>query len=458
MPQPREHRDIHDVIDARAVRSVFQPLVELASGRVVGYEALTRGPAGTAWESPLDLFTAARDVGRDLELDWVCQAQAYRAALAADLAPHLTLFVNMEPMAWRFDCPPDLQPVLERANGRLRVVTEMTERAIGADPSALLAATADCRAAGRGVALDDVGAEAHSLALMPFVRPDVVKLDMQLLRRPDDVHTAQVATAVAAYAESTGAVILAEGIEDARQLMAARTMGATVGQGWYFGRPAPLPVAGPNGVTRPAAGAAAPVPFPMGRSASSAGVVGDRRAAATPFSVVAAVRPVGRSTKAALMPISRHLEALAGTGEQPPVLLACFQQRRHFTPATAQRFARIAGHSPLVAALGVGLSEEPVPGVRGAHLAPGDPLQGEWNVIVVGAHHAVALVARDLGDDGPEPERRFDFTVTHDRALVIEAARTLLPWLSPARRSDAELHPDSGAPVVPRDTVILERR
>jgi DICT domain-containing protein len=102
-------------------------------------------------------------------------------------------------------------------------------------------------------------------------------------------------------------------------------------------------------------------------------------------------------------------------------------------PATARRFSRIARHSPLVAALGVGLTDEPVPGVRGADLDAHDPLRGEWNVIVVGPHQAAALVARDLGDTGPERERRFDFAITHDRDLVVAAARSLLRTITPAR-------------------------
>jgi EAL domain-containing protein (putative c-di-GMP-specific phosphodiesterase class I) len=412
--------DLHGIIDRRAVTPVFQPLVDLASGRVLGYEALSRGPAGTPWESPAALFAGARALGREHELDWVCRAQAYRAALAAGLDPALTLFVNMEPTAWRGECPPDLVPVVDEARSRLRVVTEMTERAIAADPSALLAATASCREAGWGVALDDVGAVPMSLALMPFVRPDVVKLDMQLLRAPDDPYTARVVAAVAAYAESSGAVVLAEGIETERQLATARTMGARVGQGWWYGRPAALPAVLPAGEPLPLLPSATPAP------------------GGTPFEIVAARRPVTRTTKTDLMPLSRHFEALAGEGHQPPVLLACFQEGRHFTRATAARFARIARHSPLVAALGVGLSEEPVPGVRGAHLDEHDRLRGEWNVVVVGPHQAVALVARDLGDTGPDAERRFDFAVTHDRDLVVAAAQSLLHWLAPVRTAAVE--------------------
>ncbi len=404
--------DIHDVVDNRAVTSVFQPLVEISSGRVLGYEALSRGPAGTPWESPATLFAAARAAGRDSELDWVCRASAYRAALDAGLEQ--TLFVNMEPTALRTPCPDDLVPVVALAQRRLRVVTEMTERAIASDPSGLLAATARCRAAGWGVALDDVGADPMSLALMPFVHPDVVKLDMHLLHNPRDPHTSQVVAAVGAYAEASGATVLAEGVETPEHELIARTMGATVGQGWRYGRPGPLPA-----VPQPV-GARLPLLTPTSQGSGG-----------TPFEIVSAHRPTVVTTKSALMPMSRHIEALARDSHQPPVLLACFQEARHFTPATVRRFAAMAGRSPLVAALGTDLSDEPAPGVRGAHFGAGDVLRGEWNVLVVGPHQAAGLVARDLGDTGPEPERRFAFAMTYERSLVVAAARSLLHWLAP---------------------------
>jgi EAL domain-containing protein (putative c-di-GMP-specific phosphodiesterase class I) len=409
----RAVKDIHQVIDQRAVTTVFQPLVDITAGGVLGYEALSRGPAGTPWEAPMDLFDAARAAGREVELDWVCRAQAFRSILAAAPDPALTWFVNMEPVAVGTDGPPDLADIIDQAaSRRLRVVTELTERALARDPSGLLAATARLREGSWGVALDDVGADPASLALMPFVHPDVVKLDMQLLRAPDDPHTARVVAAVAAYAEATGAVVLAEGIETTQHLATARAMGATVGQGRHYGWPGNLP-----------RGRRAQARLPLIEPPHT----NDR----TPFEIVSRVRPVTRTTKSLLMPMSRHLEALAGSGPEPPVLLACFQDARHFTAPSAERFARIAGHSPLVAALGAGLSDEPAPGVRGAALNGDDPLRGEWNVIVVGPHRAAALVARDVGETTKDGERQFDFALTHDRALVVEAARSLLRWLAP---------------------------
>jgi DICT domain-containing protein len=84
----------------------------------------------------------------------------------------------------------------------------------------------------------------------------------------------------------------------------------------------------------------------------------------------------------------------------------------------------------LVAALGVGMGAEPVPGVRGADLATDDILRHEWNLAVLGPHYAGALVARDLGDVGPDRDRRFEFVLTFDRELVIDVAAALVRRVS----------------------------
>lgn len=399
------------MIDADAIHAVFQPLVELSSGAVVAYEALARGPAGTPWESPAALFGAASREGRVPELDWTCRAAAFRAALAAGL--DVPLFVNVEPASLRTPCPPRLQQVVQVAGERLRIVYEVTERAVASDPAGLLAAVARARADGAGIALDDVGAEPASLAMMPFVDPDVVKLDLRLIQERTSPEVAGIVTAVLAHAERAGAWVLAEGIEDSRHVHVARTLGASLGQGWLFGRPGPLP-------QRPAAGSRAD--FLRFRAAPDLGP------ADTPFSVVTARRPTVRSMKELLLPLSLHLERRSLTVE-PGVLLGCFQEAVHFTPATRKRYEKLAAATVLTGALGVGMPAVPATGVRGGRLEPDDPLRGEWDVVVVGPQFASALVARDLGDTGQDRERRFDAVITHDRDLVIRAALTLVSRL-----------------------------
>ena len=93
-------------------------------------------------------------------------------------------------------------------------------------------------------------------------------------------------------------------------------------------------------------------------------------------------------------------------------------------------------------ALGLGMPVTLVAGVRGADLAPDDPLRGEWDLVVIGPHFAAALAAKDCGDTGPDRQRRFDFVVTHDRELVIRAAEPLLRRL--LRKPDRHLRPAVG--------------
>ena len=118
---------------------------------------------------------------------------------------------------------------------------EVTERALASHPANLLPKIEELRRHGIGIALDDVGADPRSLALMPFLRPDVIKLDLSLIQGGRSGAVAATHNAVSAYAERTGALVVAEGIETERHAERARAMGATVGQGWLFGRPGPLP-------------------------------------------------------------------------------------------------------------------------------------------------------------------------------------------------------------------------
>jgi hypothetical protein len=78
------------------------------------------------------------------------------------------------------------------------------------------------------------------------------------------------------------------------------------------------------------------------------------------------------------------------------------------------------------------MSPEPILGVRGASLSADDPLRGEWVIAVVGAHYAGALIAHDLGDRGPDRERRFAFALTHDYATVLGVARSLMDRVTTA--------------------------
>ncbi|MCZ4491108.1 MAG: diguanylate cyclase [Conexibacter sp.] len=397
--------------------AVFQPIVDLASGETLAYEALARGPEGSPLQRPDRLFATAAAAGRTAELDWACRIAAVSGALNAGLGDTASLFLNCEPTAIDAPCPPQHAALWARAQDELDLVLELTERALTDRPAELWHMIAEHRGAGRGIALDDLGADVRSLALLPLVEPDVIKLDLRLVQDRPSTDQAAIVSAVAAERERTGAMILAEGIETEEHVAIARTLGATLGQGWLFGRPAPL------------------APAQRTRRLRCVTVSSPERPGSTPFEVVAAERSIGEASKRLLLPMSQHLEQRALRIGEGAVILSAFQQARHFTPATVRRYEKLARHSSLVAAFGVGLGAEPIHGVRGAELDPDDPLAGEWSVVVLGPHFAGALVGRDLGDDGRDRDRRFAFATVYDRGLVIAAARTLMARISPRERT-----------------------
>ncbi|MCF6508885.1 EAL domain-containing protein [Blastococcus sp. MG754426] len=396
------------------VRSVFQPIVELDTGAVVAYEALARGPEGPLQRPDL-LFAAARQAGALAELDAACRVAAFSGAVRHGLPAPLALFVNVEPEV--LDTAPldELLAIAAEAPGGMRVVLEITERALATRPAELLRTVARVRELGWGVALDDVGADAMSLAFMPILRPDVVKLDLRLVQERPGPAIAEIMNAVNAYAQTSGAAVLAEGIENDAHLAMARALGATLGQGWLFGRPAPEPAC-----DRPLGS----LPPPVQDTATEV-------EPGSPFACLPAGTPLRRSPKALLIELSKQLEREALRLGETCVVTATFQEARHFTPSTTQRYRDLVERTGFVCALGEGLPTEPLPGLRGADLAPGDPVRGEWDVVVLAPHFSVALLARDLGTPGPDLQREFEYALTYDRDVAVRAARSLLGRVVP---------------------------
>ncbi|MEA2309743.1 MAG: hypothetical protein QOI65_2029 [Thermoleophilaceae bacterium] len=419
-------KELRRLLDDGAIRAVYQPIVDLQSLEAVAYEALARGPADSPLEAPDRLFATAGAAGLLPEVDMACRTAAIDGAIRPTRTDPFTLFINVEPTAI------DGSPLFEGSSqetilrDRVRVVAEISERALVERPVELLSALTWLRGRGVGIALDDVGSDPRSLALMPFVRPDIVKLDMQLVQGKPSAHSAAVASAVGAEAERLGAQVLAEGIETEEHLTRAIGLGATLGQGWLFGRPADLPEA------------------PARRAVLKARRSAGSELLATPFRLVARTREPHRASKHVLLERSRQLEEHAASLGGEAVILSTFQDARFFTGATRERYARLAERAAFVGAFGAEMATEPATGVRGDAFDAGVPLASEWNVIVVSPHFAAAFVARDLSDEGVSDEsRRFDFLMTYDRELVVTAARALMlkvvPQLAPPDDADVWL-------------------
>lgn len=401
---------VREIAAAQAIHSVYQPIVHMATGNVVGYEALARGPAATPFEHPAVLFNAAREEGVTDRVDWACRAAALRGALDHGLGPPFTLFLNVEPAALAAPTPEALRPLMREALGRLNIMIEITERALTARPAEMLNRVAYLRGLGSGIAIDDVGADPASLALLPFLEPEVIKLDLRLVQENTTDEIARIISAVYAESERTGAVVLAEGIETHEQAELAMSFGAEFGQGWHFGHPGPLPSAYPQ--HGPA------LPRAHGNSLL--------QRKTTPFDIVAGNRKTKRVALNQLQNMTDQIEAEALAQGESAVVLASFHKLRGFNPAVGRRYQRLAQSATFVGALGVGMPLEPAPGVRGGDLAGAGRLREEWNIAVIGPHFAAAFVARDaFTPDAPS----FDFALTYDRNLAVKAAAAMMAMI-----------------------------
>lgn len=408
---------LEDAACGIGVQPLFQPIVALPEARVVGFEALARWPDRSGVD-PLRVIKHANAIGKVDELDRSCMDAAITSCLQADVAAGCMLAVNSEPGS-RYTGRRS-NPVLDRGAERFRMVFELTERHLLQHPRAVIKKVAAIRSDGFVIAMDDVGAQPESLALLDVLAPEIVKLDLQLVQGQTRRSQSQTLAAILAYQERSGALIVAEGIENEAHLERALAVGATLGQGYSFGRPDTAAAAARSSVR----------PWPPQSAVTTTHWPSADAEFESPFAQLARDWPVTVRTarKEILVALTRHIERQAADTVDPAVVLAALQDRAHLTVRTAERYERLAQTAPLVALFGRHLSPTPVPGVRGVDLHPTDPLCAEWTVATLGPTTASALIAREQEFQPPcdDGSRLFDFVITHDRALVAATARALM--------------------------------
>jgi EAL domain-containing protein (putative c-di-GMP-specific phosphodiesterase class I) len=227
---------IEAAIAGIGLHMVFQPIVRLSSLEMVGVEALSRFEGGPP--TPDAWFREAAGVGRGVELEMASLALAIAAI--PELPEDVYLSVNASPDLigrWAHrEVPP--QVPLDR------LVLEITEHEPIHDYGLLLEALEPVRARGMRVAIDDAGAGYSSFRHILLIKPDVIKLDISITHAIDqDPSRRALATALISFAAEIDASLVAEGIETPAELETLQRLGATLGQGYLFARPTPLPVA-----------------------------------------------------------------------------------------------------------------------------------------------------------------------------------------------------------------------
>jgi diguanylate cyclase (GGDEF)-like protein len=229
---------VRELIDDSAVMTAYQPVVDLESDDVLGYEALAR-TSGRATSMPIaEVFANARRMGMTRELDWLCRRAALRSASRVPTGCLLFLNVSLAALLDPLHGPDQMTLLLDFHKLRpSRVVLEISERDPIPDTDRFNAVLDEYRRHGFRFALDDIGEGRSALETLVAATPEFVKVAPRLVRAPSGTVEHAALRAVLAFAHHSGATVIAEGIEtvdDARRVL---DLGVRYGQGYLISRP-----------------------------------------------------------------------------------------------------------------------------------------------------------------------------------------------------------------------------
>jgi diguanylate cyclase (GGDEF)-like protein/PAS domain S-box-containing protein len=235
-------RDLRQALRGGELIPAFQPIVSLADGGIVGFEALARwNRGGKGLVPPADFIPLAEETGLIKSIDQQIMTQACAEARRWSRPRRAPPFISVNLSAKQVADPGLVAGVLEQLKasglGPRQLKLELTESAIMHDPEAATAMMAELVAHGVGLAIDDFGTGYCSLAYLHRFPADTLKIDRYFVSQMDGTHGRGIVSAIIDLAHGLGMAVVAEGIETAAQRDALRELGCDYGQGYLFSRP-----------------------------------------------------------------------------------------------------------------------------------------------------------------------------------------------------------------------------
>ena len=227
-----------EILKTASIRTVFQPIIDIANGSILGYEALSRGPQGSDLESPLHLLSIAESLDKTWDLEQLLRIKALEKATFA--SEHL-LFLNIDPNIFRDDnfISGFTREFLENMNiAPSSIVFELTERTSINDYEIFKKVLKHYTNQGYSIAIDDAGSGYSGLKTLYEVYPKYIKIDMDFVRHIDtDTFKQAIVKNLLETAKTANIKTIAEGIETADELRTLIRLGVEYGQGYFIQKP-----------------------------------------------------------------------------------------------------------------------------------------------------------------------------------------------------------------------------
>ncbi|AOY77475.1 EAL domain-containing protein [Clostridium formicaceticum] len=232
-------QEYFNILKKQEITTYFQPIISLKDGGVLGYEALSRGPANSHFHYPDELFHYAKKVNKVWELDLLCRLKAIEKA--KETISDKLLFINIDS-----DIIKDIKFKKGFTKEFLRhhnidtnhIIFELTEHTAVSDYKTFNQIIENYRHQGYRIAIDDAGDGYSGLRLMTEIRPNFIKIDMALIRDIDkDMMKKELLKSFQQFSHITNIQVIAEGIETSEELKTLIEIGIPYGQGYYIQRP-----------------------------------------------------------------------------------------------------------------------------------------------------------------------------------------------------------------------------
>ncbi|WP_333874984.1 GGDEF domain-containing protein [Methylobacter sp.] len=241
---PDLRKEITAILDDKLLTPHFQPIVCLTQKKIMGYEALIRGPSDSPLHSPFNLFTTAERYNLSTRLEFLCREITIQRYAELDIREKL--FINASPLVLlqpEFKKGETLRLLDQYGVNPRAVVIELTEHKPADNYEIMRASAKHYRSMGFEIALDDLGAGYSGLRLWAELLPEYVKIDKHFIHA---LHNDQVklnfVRSIQGMATSLNCNVIAEGIETEEEFKAIEKLGIPHAQGFYFARPTAIPI------------------------------------------------------------------------------------------------------------------------------------------------------------------------------------------------------------------------
>lgn len=232
-------KELMKILNEGNIKTVFQPIISLKDGAVLGYEALSRGPEDSVLESPSNLFEVARIHDKLWEMELLCRIKALENV--SEQIKDLYIFLNVDPAVINDEKFKNgfTKEFLEKYNiGSHNIIFEITEKNVVNDYKSFRAIIDHYKDEGYKIAIDDTGSGYSGLLLISEIHPHYIKLDMNLIRDIDkDGLKRSLIKTFCDFCLVTDIKLIAEGIETENELDTLIDMGIDYGQGFFIQRP-----------------------------------------------------------------------------------------------------------------------------------------------------------------------------------------------------------------------------